>query len=96
MVERMNNKQKILDRKIKIQEKKLAKQGKKRESESIKKILSLTAFLQLKKDKETLQFMSLNLMRIKKLPSSVRLIEMESLINSVENIVKQKYGKKKQ
>ena len=93
MVERMNNKQKILDRKIKIQEKKLAKQGKKRESESIKKILSLTAFLQLKKDKETLQFMSLNLMRIKKLPSSVRLIEMESLINSVENIVKQKYGK---
>ena len=92
----MNNKQKILDRKIKIQEKKLAKQGKKRESESIMKILSLTSFLQLKKDKETLQFMSLNLMRIKKLPNRDRLIEIESLINSVENIVKQKYGKKKQ
>lgn len=91
----MNNKQKILDRKIKIQEKKLAKQGKKRESESIKKILSLTAFLQLKKDKETLQFISLNLMRIKKLTSKDRLLEMESLINSVENIVKQKYAKKK-
>lgn len=92
----MNTKQKMLDRKIRIQEKKLAKQGKKRQAESIKKILSLTAFLQLKKDKETLQFMSLNLMRIKKLPSKDRLLEMESLINSVENIVKQKYSKKKQ
>lgn len=91
----MNRKQKILDRKIKIQEKKLIKEGKKRETESIKKILSLAAFLQLKKDRETLLYMDLELKKIKRLPVNERLIQMEKFIISVEDIVKEKYKKKK-
>lgn len=91
----MNREQKILERKIKIQEKKLIKEGKKRETESIKKIVALAAFLQLKKDRETLLFMDLELKKIKNRPLRDRLIDLEHFITIVENIIKQKYQKKK-
>lgn len=92
----MDRKQKILDRKIKIQEKKLEKQGKKRESKILRKLLRFVFFLDIKNDIEILEYIDSELGNLQKQTTSDIYTDLEKLNVSIENIINQKYKKKKQ